>query len=81
MQMLEYLLMELRCDSPVVQCDNPNIWTTLRSDGNKRMLFVMNLFSSPMNADIKVKMLDGSYRDTGHHLLNPMEVKTLSFDE
>jgi hypothetical protein len=43
------------------------------------MLFIMNLFSAPMKANIKVKMKDGSYRDTGCHFLNPMEVKTVKF--
>ncbi len=78
MDMLKYWLGELRCESPVVQCDNPNIWTTLRSDGQKSMLFIMNLFSSPMKANIKVKIKDGSYMDTGEHSLRPMEVKTIT---
>lgn len=76
-EMLKYLFGELKCDIPAVCCDNPNVWTTLRSNGSQRMLFIMNLFSSPMSAGIKVKMADGSYMDTGFHHLNPMEVKTV----
>jgi beta-galactosidase len=79
LDMLKYLLGELRCEMPAVHCDNPNIWTSLRSDENTSMLFIMNLFSAPMKANIKVKMKDGSYRDTGCHFLNPMEVKTVKF--
>ena len=60
-----------------VECDNPNIWTVLRSDGKRRMLFLMNLFSSPLEANIKIRENDGSYKDTGKHKLTAMEVKTL----
>jgi len=63
--------------SPAVECDNPNIWTVLRSDGKRRMLFIMNLFSSPLEACIKVKEADGSYTDSGNHKLIAMEVKTV----
>ncbi len=75
--MMKYLLAELQCGTTAVLCDNPNLWATLRSDGTRRMLFIMNLFSSPMKAGIKVKSQDGSYRDTGIHSLQPMEVKTI----
>ncbi len=81
MQMLKHLLEELRCESPVVQCDSPNVWTSLRSDGNKRMLFIMNLFSSPMKANIQVRMADGSYTDPMPYALNPMEVRTVVIEE
>ena len=75
--MMKYLLAELQCGTPAVLCDNPNVWTSLRSDGTKKMLFIMNLFSSPMKAGIRVKSQDGSYMDTGIHSLQPMEVKTV----
>lgn len=79
--MLKYLIEELRCEVPIVLCDNPNIWTSLRSDGNQSMLFIMNLFSSPMKANIKIKAKDGSYIETGDHVLKPMEVKTIKVNE
>ncbi len=53
-RMVEYLLAECGVRSRVVECDNPNVWTTLRSGAGRRMLFVMNLFSSPMVANIRV---------------------------
>jgi beta-galactosidase len=79
LDMMKQLFGELQCETPVVQCDNPNIWAVLRSNGSRNMLFIMNLFSSPMKAGIKVKKEDGSYMDTGIHSLHPMEVKTLSW--
>jgi hypothetical protein len=63
--------------SAAVECDNPNIWTALRTDGNRRMLFIMNLFSSPLEASVKVRGDDGSYIDAGRHKLVAMEVKTI----
>ncbi|MDR1640168.1 MAG: beta-galactosidase [Clostridiales bacterium] len=38
---------------PVAQSDNQNVWAVARK-GEKRMLFAMNLFSSPMEANIEV---------------------------
>jgi len=63
--------------SAAVECDNPNIWTVLRTDGKRQMLFIMNLFTSPLKAGIKIKQADGSYKDTGEHKLTAMEVKTI----
>jgi len=68
---------ELKCPDPIVQCDNPNILATLRSDGKQNMLFIMNLFSSPMKASIKVNLKNSQAIESGIHNLNPMEIKTL----
>lgn len=76
-RLFQYLLGELQCSSPVVDCDNPNVWTSLRSDGKQNMLFIMNLFSAPMKANVRVKSADGRYRDLGECELKPMEVKTI----
>ena len=75
--LLKYLLGKLNCCCPLVRCDNPNIWTSLRSDGKQSMLFIMNLFSAPLQAGIQVKMMDGSYKDLGVFELRPMEVRTV----
>lgn len=40
---------------PIVQCDNPNLWTSLLSDGEHAMLFVLNLFTAPMAAHIRYR--------------------------
>ena len=36
-------------------CSNPNVWTVLRAAGKKRMLFVLNLHSSPQEATVAVR--------------------------
>ena len=37
---------------PVVSCDNPNIWTSLLSDGQHSMLFLLNLFTGALTAAV-----------------------------
>ncbi|MBB6730908.1 beta-galactosidase [Cohnella zeiphila] len=81
LRMLEHVLQELGCPPPAVRCDNPNVWTSLRSDGDRAMLFAMNLFSSPLEAGLRVRGSDGAYVDLGRHALGPMEVKTIPIRE
>ncbi|QHW34707.1 hypothetical protein GZH47_30545 [Paenibacillus rhizovicinus] len=81
MDMLRELLNELGGDAPAVRCDNPNLWTALRSDGSSRMLFVMNLFASPMEADVSLRLSDGQYAEPIRCCLKPMEVQTLLIDD
>lgn len=38
--------------SPVVHCDNPNIWTSLLSDGQHHLLFLLNLFTGVLTANV-----------------------------
>lgn len=75
--MFKFFIEQLNCESPKVKCNNPNIWTSLLSDGNQDMLFIMNLFSSPLEASIQIKRQEGSYIDIGAYILKPMEVKTV----
>ncbi len=50
--LVTYLLKQLGC-VPAVQCSNPNLWTTLWSDGTHGMLFAVNLLSGAQQADIR----------------------------
>jgi len=75
--MLRFLLAELGCVKPAVRCDNPNVWTSLRSDGERQMLFVMNLLSAGMHAGLEVRMSNGEYRKLEPVDLKPMEVRTM----
>ena len=51
---------------PVVKCSNPSLWTSLRSDGEHSALFVMNLFTSPMETKLSyVDPKTGSWVDVG----------------
>ena len=73
--MLRHLLDLMGAAQPVVQCDNPNVWTSLRSDGQQSMLFVMNLFSAPMTATIQVPRAGQLPFAAGTFRLKPMAVK------
>ncbi len=65
----------------LVDCDNPNVWTSLLSDGSHHLLFLMNLFTGPLTCTV-------SYRDpsmkkwipAGTHTLPGISVKILKYD-
>jgi len=51
-----------------VRCDNPNLWTVLRSDGSHSMLFILNLFTAPLTANISFRdPVTNAWVDTGTH--------------
>ena len=63
---------------PVIHCSNPNIWTTLWvSAEGKALLFLINLFSSPMEAEVSVTLPDRKTIQTGLHQLGPVMVKSV----
>ena len=57
-----------------VTCSNPNVWTSLWSDGKHSALFLMNLLSAPQQTSVQV---DGV--DRGTHRLAAMTVKAVEF--
>ena len=73
-EMLRSLLGEIGYRQKVI-CSNPNIWTSLRTAGEKSVLFIMNLFSSPMQAEIEINREDGSHIHLGNCSLGPMTVE------
>lgn len=61
---------------PCVQCDNPNVWTSLRSDGTHTMLFLLNTFTAPMTASVSYQdPATGAQVDTGIHHLPGISVR------
>ncbi len=68
------LLHELGLQQKVL-CSNPNVWTSLRSNGEKSMLFILNLSSSPMEAQITYSSAAGHPSVTAGHKLPPMTVQ------
>ena len=59
-----------------VECPNPNLWTSLRTAGSHSALFIMNLFTSPQEAEIRCRPAGRSAAvSLGHHKLEPMSVK------
>ncbi len=75
-KMLSYLLAEVGFQQKV-SSDNPNIWITLRSDGKKEMLFLMNLFTTPQTISISYQDFAGKPVKYIDVLVEAMTVKTL----
>ncbi len=64
---------------PRVQCTSPHLWTSLRSDGKRTMLFIMNLFTAPMTASIRYRdPASGKWVETGEHTLPGLTVRAWS---
>lgn len=76
-RMLTTVLDELGRDQ-VVSCSNPNLWTSAVVDGDRGTLFVMNLFTSPMEASIHIHHLGKSVQ-IASLIVNPMTVKVIEF--
>ncbi len=62
---------------PSAVCDNPNVWAIIRGNGQNRMVFLMNLFTEPMEAGLKVRMLDNTELKMGRFNLSGMEVRAI----
>jgi beta-galactosidase len=76
-RMLEALMARLGLERRV-ECSNPSLWTSLRTAGGRSALFVMNLFTSPQEAEIRCRPAARSgVQDLGQQKLEPMSVKYL----
>ena len=58
-----------------VVSSNPNLWTSLRSWQNKSILFVMNLWSAPMEGEILCQPAGKAAVNLGKQVLEPMSVR------
>ncbi|BBI31167.1 beta-galactosidase [Cohnella abietis] len=74
--LLEALLQRLGLRR-LVQSSTPQVWTSLRTDGARSMLFLMNLHSSPVTVESKVSKADGSWLSLGERTLAAMKVETI----
>lgn len=70
-------LMELCGVERIVSCDNPNVWTTLRRKGSQALLFAMNLFTGPMEANIRVRQRESASIADARFSLRAMSVEAL----
>ena len=60
---------------PLVACSNPCVWTSLRTAGGRSMLFLMNLLSSPQEAEVSCRPAWSKHAiHLGRHRLAPMSV-------
>jgi Trk-type K+ transport system membrane component len=74
-QMLRTLLKRLRLKQKII-CSNPNVWTSLRTKGSRSVLFVMNLLSSPQEAEISYQpSFKNGMISAVKYRLDPMTVK------
>ena len=74
-QFVVELLMRLGI-RPKVSCSNPAVWASLRTAGNRSILFLMNLFSQAAETDVSCR--PGHRESTvqvGHIQLGPMSVR------
>jgi beta-galactosidase len=74
--LLREALERLRCEQ-VVDCSNPNVWTSLLSDGTHRMLFLMNFFTGPLTATARIRKPDRNWVDAGTHVVPGISVTVL----
>lgn len=65
-----------------VSCSNPNIWTSLHSDGTRCILFMMNLFTSPFEASASY-FYGREYKELslGKFVFSPMSVNFIEFED
>ena len=76
-RMLAALLQDLGMKQRVF-CSNPNIWTSLRTAGKKKLLFLMNLHSSPQETHVSCRPRGrGKTVDLGKHRLPAMNVQLI----
>ncbi len=61
-----------------VLCDNPNLWTSLWQKDDHALLFILNLFTGQMEANLQYRTDNNVLQDAGFHTLKPMTVKALS---
>jgi hypothetical protein len=74
-RMMRWLLESLGL-KPKAVCSNPNVWTSLRVAGNKAMLFLVSLYSAPMETEVQVFRTDSDKPSfKGTFKLNAMEVR------
>jgi beta-galactosidase len=79
--MLRSFLFRLAGTKPLVECDNPNIWTSLFRSGDKSALFVINHYSSRARASVKIEKDRRVCFEKRDLILEPMEVKRIVVDQ
>lgn len=76
-EMLRKALLRLGCE-PILNCSNPNVWSSLLIDGEHALLFLINLLTGPLTCTVSVKHpTKKQYWDFGTHTLPGVSVKTI----
>lgn len=80
-RMFAHLLGELGLEQAII-CSNPNLWATLYIGDKQSTLFVLNLFTAPLEAHIRVRLKPGGpLVDVGHVQVSPITVDTIGIKE
>ncbi len=62
----------------ILSCSNQNVWTSLRTSGNRSVLFLMNLMSAPMETEVVCRPAwSRANVNIGKHALPAMMVKAI----
>ena len=61
-----------------VACSNPNVWTSLRVSGDHGILFLVNLFTSPMKTTVGYRSSTEGWVDLGEHTVPAVSVVPLA---
>jgi hypothetical protein len=79
-RMMDELLTDLGIKK-VIRCSNQNLFTSLRTNGEKTTLYIMNLYTSPMESNIEVYSRDGKSVIKNVSVdLEPMKVQTIDIE-
>jgi beta-galactosidase len=61
-----------------VVCDNPNLWAVLYTGAGRPTIFLLNLFTEPIEARVQVRLTpDAAPTDLGHLRVEPVTVRAL----
>ncbi len=67
---------------PIIESSNPSVWCSLATAGRRSMLYLMNMYSSPMSVRVRCRPAWASEPiDTGSHDLEAMSVKCVELNE
>lgn len=72
-KMFRWLMNRMDASPPCVSIDNPNVWGIARRQGTRTVVFLMNLFSSPVTANVEIS----GRKVLSSFSMRPMSVETI----
>jgi len=67
--------------SRLVSHTNPNVWVSVWANEEKTLVFLLNLFTSPMCTRLQCRTRQGAWVDLGEHCIPPMTVSTVELSQ
>ncbi len=65
----------------LVTLTNPNVWVSVWASEEKTLVFLLNLFTSPMCTRLQCRTRQGAWVDLGEHCISPMTVSTVELSQ